>query len=113
NNIRDRVVRMDHLIDGILEYSRAGRLAMPVQRIDTHTIAEKLISSLDLPKTIDIHIDGRLPILTTNTAMFEQNLQNLIGNAARHMGRADGTIRIAQRETADHHEFTVSDNGVG
>lgn len=111
--IRERVRRMDMLINGVLEYSRSGRAGMPIQRINSHAVATQAIAGLEIPKEFTVRIQGKLPSLNANGTMLQQNFQNLINNAITHMGKPDGTITVAVAESNDSYEFTVSDDGVG
>lgn len=111
--IRARVRRMDQLIDGILEYSRSGRTDMPIETVDAHAAARQVIEALDIPEGMTVRIEGALPTLSANMTMVQQNFQNLIGNALRHMGKADGEVVVACAEERDVYVFTVRDNGTG
>ena len=109
----NRTQRMHNLIEGILQYSRVGRLAAPLEPIDSQRMAEEVIQSLAPPKNISVSIEGELPKVVYNATHLHQLFQNLIGNALVHMGRPNGEITLSCRRANGYWEFCVRDNGIG
>src|SRR5690606_27288709 len=58
--LKSRVNRMEALISGLLEYSRAGRRAAPDEQIDATSLVREITDLLDAGKQIEWHI-GTLP----------------------------------------------------
>jgi signal transduction histidine kinase len=54
-----------------------------------------------------------MPTLDTERVPLLQVFQNLVGNAIKHSGRSDVTVRLSVRDGGDSYEFSVSDNGIG
>ena len=52
--LRSRVQRMDSLIEGILQYSRAGRLATGIEIVDTGQMAREIVDILALPDGMQV-----------------------------------------------------------
>ena len=109
-------VRMRKIILDLLEYSRVGKVDTNVEQVD---LAELIADILKLNQAIieDKKVvvkTGAFPIVTANRTSIQQVFQNLIGNALKYH-KEDGIpiIEIGFRETADHWEFSVSDNGIG
>lgn len=113
--LRSRVQRMDALIEGILQYSRAGRLATGVETVDTGRMVHEVVDFLALPEGMRVEISDQLPILETRKLRLEQVVQNLVSNAIKYHDRpSEGTIEIGCRqEGPTMWRFWVQDDGPG
>lgn len=109
----NRVQRLDDLIEGILQYSRIGRLERESQQVDTNALLAEVIDSLMLSSSIRMTIEQNLPPLHINKTRIMQVFQNLIGNALKFMDKADGEIRIGCLDAGRYWQFSVADNGPG
>ena len=109
----DRTKHMHNLIDGILQYSRIGRVAEKSSRIDLNTIVSNLIKVLDPPSTIHITIESRLPVVVGESTYITQIFQNLLSNAIRYIDKPQGYIRIDCESTEREWRFSITDNGPG
>ena len=110
---RERIVRMEKLIDGLLKYARAGKENAVEETVDVGQLLKEVIDSLEPPASMAIAIKGTMPIITTQRLYLEQVFGNLIGNAIKHHPRSDGKIIISVREQEHFYEFTVADDGDG
>ena len=108
-----RVRRMDGLIDGILLYSRVGRVKETKVAVDLGQLVPEVIDSLAPPANITITIENSLPTLITEPTRIQQVFQNLLSNAIRYMDKPEGKIRIACSIDESHWKFSVTDNGPG
>jgi PAS domain S-box-containing protein len=111
--LRNRVNRMEGLINGLLEYSRIGRKEFPVEPVDTQQLVAELVDSLDPPAGFTLIIPDNLPTFPTKGLLLQQVFANLISNAIKYVDRPDGHIKIAWSEQAEAYQFSVSDNGPG
>jgi signal transduction histidine kinase len=111
--LRNRVQRMDNFIDGLLEYSRAGRIKSEKTTVDVQQLLDEIIDSIAPPSTFIIKIDENMPILETEVLSLQQVFSNLITNAIKHHHRDDGTITISAVECDRSYQFSVADDGVG
>lgn len=109
----ERVKRMHALIDGILQYSRIGRLQEQRQDVDLNAITADTINLLAPPPHIRIRIDGKLPVVYAEKVRMQQLFQNLISNAIKFMDKPQGKIVIAATSDNNLHRITISDNGPG
>ncbi|GAK51311.1 multi-sensor signal transduction histidine kinase [Candidatus Moduliflexus flocculans] len=109
----NRVKRMDSLIDGILAYSRAGRLVETVDEIDLNLLLADVIKSLMPPTNIQVTCETSLPTLKGNTTQIAQVFQNLLSNAMKFMDKPEGRIQIGCREDEHFWRFWIADNGPG
>lgn len=111
--LRGRVHRMEALIDGILQYSRAGRVREKPERVDIGKLVEDVADLLAPPPSARIETTPGLPALMTEKLPLQQVLQNLIGNALKYAHRPDALVRVSATDAGDMLEIAVADNGPG
>ena len=112
--LRGRVVRLQSLIDGILEYSRAGRVLTKAERIKTNDLVSEVVD-LQVPPGMRIEVAPGMPAVHAERIPLQQVFMNLIGNAVKYAGAARPDVHIAVRcrDVSGAFEFSVSDNGPG
>jgi PAS domain S-box-containing protein len=113
--LQGRVHRMEALIDGILAYSRAGRMLNSPERLDTGALVSEVIELLAPPPEVRIEVPSHMPLVNAERVPLQQVFLNLIGNAVKHtrIERSDVIVRIDWRDLGDAFEFSVNDNGPG
>lgn len=112
--LRSRVHRMDSLIDGVLRYSRAGRMDNEGERVDVGELLRDLVDMLDPPQGLEIELGPDMPVLITKRLRLSQVFSNLINNAIKYHDRSEGLITVTgSRDTDGTHVFEVSDDGPG
>ena len=110
--LRGRVHRMEALIDGILQYSRAGRVKAKPEEIDTGALVRDVIELIAPPATAKIQIPDTMPTVRSEKVPLQQVFMNLIGNAIKHAGEAP-VVEIRASDAGPFVEFMVRDNGPG
>ncbi|MBD1936083.1 ATP-binding protein [Microcoleus sp. FACHB-68] len=113
NLLRGRVHRMENLINGILEYSRVGRLQTELETVSVEVILKDVIDSVAPPPTFTVEVCPGMPTLKTSRLLLEQVFSNLISNAIKHHDRPDGCVKVTFQEKKDFYEFSVADDGPG
>ena len=113
NLMRGRVSRMENLINGLLAYSRVGRMQYESCLVSVRQLLADIIDSLDPPPKFTIEIKDEMPTFVTELVPLQQVFSNLISNAIQHSDSNDGKITISVRERANFYEFAVTDNGKG
>jgi signal transduction histidine kinase len=111
-----RVKRMDALIDGVLTYSRIGRIENESERIEMTSVLRDTVDSLAPPDHIRVEISPSLPYIQGDKIRVVQVFQNLIDNAIVFMDKLQGIVRIECHDDSDadgYVTFCVSDNGPG
>ena len=112
--LRSRVVRMEGLIDGILQYSRAGRTPERAERVDTGALAREVVDLLAPPAGAEVVVAGEMPVLLTERLPLQQVLLNLVGNAVKHGGAAAARVEVSAARTPEGEwEFAIRDQGPG
>ena len=113
NLLRSRVHRMEALINGLLHYSRVGRIRTELELVDVEALLADVIDSLAPPSEFTVQVMPGMPTLITERLPLEQVFANLISNGIKHNHRSDGQIVISVAEQTDFYEFFVADNGPG
>jgi PAS domain S-box-containing protein len=111
--VKGRVSRMDALIDGILEYSRVGRINDTQTAIDLNVLVADIIQLLAPPAGVTVTVEGPMPTVFGGRTRLQQVFQNLISNAIKHLDKPVGRIRVACADQGDAWQFSISDNGPG
>ena len=111
--ILQRVKRMDGLIDGILRYSRVGRIQEKEERLDLNLLVKEVIENIAPPGTIQILFEDTLPVVWRDPTRMAQVFQNLLGNSIKFMDKKEGIIRVGCVDDGTFWKFNVSDNGPG
>ena len=112
--LRGRVHRMEAMIDGILEYSRIGRVRLKPEEVDVGKLLADVIDLLDPPGNLRVVVGDGMPVVSGHKLRLQQVFMNLVGNAIKHHDKAAGRIVIGCREAGGgFYEFSVSDDGPG
>lgn len=108
-----RVHRMGALIDGILQYSRVGRVKETPVSVEFNMLVHDVIDLLAPPAHIKVSVDGTLPTIKVEPTRIQQVFQNLISNAIKYMDKPQGEIIIRCDAEENQWKFSVTDNGPG
>ena len=111
--LNTRVTRMQNLLDGVLQYSRIGRVKEDPAPIDLNQLLPEVIRSLDVPAKIHITVEGKLPVITSEPTRIQQLFTHLLSNAVRFMDKPEGFVKVACTEENGFWKFSVTDNGPG
>ena len=113
NLLRSRVHRMEALINGILEYSRVGRIKNQPEEVAVSSLLTEIIDSIAPPPEFAIEIEEEMPTLVTERLPLQQVFTNLISNAIKHHNRPDGKVKISVQDVGKFYQFAVADDGLG
>jgi signal transduction histidine kinase len=119
--LRGRVNRMEAMIDGILEYSRIGRVRQRAETIDVAVLLAEVIDLLDVPSTFTVDVMAGMPVIFGERLRLQQVFLNLIANAIKHHDKPGGTVRVGWGEATGEDgppasamvEYSVADDGPG
>lgn len=111
--LRSRVHRMEALINGLLQYSRVGRMHSAIEQVDIEELLKDVIDSLAPPPDFSIKVMPGMPTLMTERLPLEQVFANLISNGIKHNQQPNGQIIISVQDLPAAYEFAVTDNGIG
>jgi len=113
NLLLERVERMYNLIEGTLQYSRAGRSEGKRVPVNLNSFVPEIIDMVVPPENIDITIENELPVIECKETHIMQLFQNLLSNAMKYMDKPQGWIKVGCVEQDGFWKFSVADNGPG
>lgn len=117
NYIVEASIRMEQLINDLLNYSRLGRKSIVFRPVHLKEIIDTIY--IDFKQKLDeiganFRIDDDLPVIQGDESLLRQIFTNLIGNAITYR-RSDVQliISISCQHTQDNCTLRISDNGIG
>jgi signal transduction histidine kinase len=112
----DGVERMQHMIDDLLLYARAGTTDLRLERVDVDALVAGALRDLGTAVTergaiVEV---GELPVLRADAGQLQRVFLNLLGNAIKYTAPGVAPhVRVIGRSTAEEAEIAVADNGIG
>jgi signal transduction histidine kinase len=113
NLLLGRVERMYKLIDGVIQYARAGRTEEKIIQVNLDAFIPEAIDMLVPPENISITIENTMPVIECAETHIMQLFQNLLSNAIKYMDKPQGRIKIGCVEENGFWKFSITDNGPG
>jgi signal transduction histidine kinase len=114
--IEEGAQRMSHLIEDLLNFSRAGRSTIAPIRIAMGDLVRAVMTELteqSPARTVRLEI-AELPDGVGDPALIRQVLVNLLSNALKFSStRPAARIEVTSREHEGQHAYRIADNGVG
>ena len=111
--IQRKVEKMNHLIQGILTYSKIDKIHIVNEEVDLNDLVQNILNMVFVPEHIEIKIANKLPTIKADGFRMQQLFQNLINNAINFNDKPNGLVEIACIEKEGHFVFSIKDNGVG
>lgn len=111
--LRSRVRQLELLIEGALQYSRAGRGEVAPEPVDTGGLVREVFELLAPPRTATLTVAPGMPIVVASRVMLQQVFLNLVGNAVKYGGGEHARIEVAATDEGTTWAFTVTDQGPG
>ena len=111
--LQNRVDRMHNLIEGVLQYSRVGRIKENWTSVDLNRLLPDIVDAIAPPDHVEIVVEGSLPVIECERTRITHVFQNLLTNAVKYMDKPHGRVEVACVERDDAWQFSVCDNGPG
>ncbi len=111
--IKQRVKRMDELIEAILAYSKADRVQTDEEMVDVDKLVKDSVDFISLPEHVKVNIRTKLPVVSSDRTRLSQVFSNLIDNAIKYNDKQEKVVDITAIEQMDGWIFSVKDNGPG
>ena len=108
-------LRMQQLIDDLLEYSRVGTHGRPFVYTNLTEILDNTISNMQLTigEADATIVYDSLPSINVDPLQISQLFQNLIGNSIKFCSQKPPHIHITSTSNRKSHVIKVEDNGIG
>jgi light-regulated signal transduction histidine kinase (bacteriophytochrome) len=119
--IQSRVLQMNALINGLLQYARVGKENIDSMPVNISQLLKEVVGLLGPPTNFQVQFPSNLPTLETQVLLLKQVLSNLIGNAIKHHDspgetlreQTNGKVEILVKDQGSLLQFTVVDDGPG
>jgi signal transduction histidine kinase len=113
NLLLERIELMYSLIEGVLQYSKAGRAVEKRVQVNLNDFVPEIINMVVPPENISVTIEDELPVFECEDIHIMQIFQNLLSNAIKYMDKPQGRIKVGCVEQDGFWKFSVADNGPG
>ena len=104
---------MHNLIDGVLQYSRVGRVTEKMVPVNLNEIVPEIYKSIDAGGKVEMEIETELPMILFEQTRIIQLFQNLLSNAVKYMDKPKGQVKVGCTKEGEFWKFYVADNGPG
>lgn len=111
--IQSRVLQMNVLINGLLQYARVGRENVESVIVNLSDLIAEVVDLIDPPTGFQIQFPADLPTIETQVLLLKQVLSNLIGNAIKYHNSPSGKVEILVEDYESCLQFKVIDDGQG
>lgn len=111
--IKNRINRLEALLNDLLDYSRVGRLHGDFKNIDLEEFILEIFQLSNPPEEFKCVINTDIQTIETLHVPLALIIRNLVSNAIKHHDRKDGMLNITVKDQSEFIEFTVKDDGPG
>lgn len=113
--LRSRVLRMERLLDDLLEHSRIGRKTgdVSVREVDGSRLRQTVEGLVHLPEGFSLRFEDGFDEIRVLEMPLAQVLVNLVGNAIKHHHCEAGTVSVHATAVGERYRFDVRDDGPG
>jgi len=114
--IQSSIPKMETLLNGLLEVSRAGRTEPKFEELDMNGLLQEVKTPFEhviREGGVQVKI-GHLPSCMGDKGQINQVFSNLLGNALKYLDPSrPGIIQITSQKDTDKVIYCVEDNGIG
>jgi signal transduction histidine kinase len=111
--IKQRVKRMEDLINAILDYSKADKLSSVEVSFDVKSLVEDTVEFIGKPENVKLFVSPDLPVMVSDKIRLSQVFSNLIENGIKYNDKSEKIIEVKSEEAPNGWIFSVNDNGPG
>ena len=115
--VMDAVIKMQRLLNELLELSRIGRFVNKPENANIGDIAReasRLLHEQVTSNKVKVIIEKDLPSMEVDRHRLVEVYQNLIDNAIKFMGnRSNPEVKVGSFQQENEQIFFVKDNGIG
>ncbi|KAA9346128.1 sensor histidine kinase [Adhaeribacter soli] len=111
--LKNRVGRLEKMIQALLEFSRVARLQLETGAVDVKSKIEKLAHEVAENRELKLTISGKIAPLETYAEKLTFVLGELLRNAIFFNSKTQPEIKVELQENAEALQITIADNGPG
>ncbi|GGY66879.1 hypothetical protein GCM10011613_08640 [Cellvibrio zantedeschiae] len=112
--LRNRIQRMEKLLDDLLIFYRAGKVEGQMLEVDINKMVKEIFEIQNNKPGLRLEITNSLPTFTTLSTPFELVIRNFFSNAIKHHDKQEGIIQVGAKVLDDNFfEFSICDDGPG
>ena len=114
--ISHSAIRLDRLIQDVLNYTRLVRGDITLQSINIDKLFREILDTYGAwhPPSAMVTIEENLPSVVANEAFLTQCVTNLVGNAVKFVAKGQmAKVKIFAECTGDNVIIKFQDNGIG
>jgi PAS domain S-box-containing protein len=111
----DGAMRMQMLINDLLDYSRLGTRSKPFTLVDCNKMVFNVLRNLEVAldeAKAEVRVES-LPTVQGDASQITRLFQNLIGNAVKFHDKMQPLVEVSVEERPGEWLFCVRDNGIG
>jgi two-component system sensor histidine kinase/response regulator len=101
--MKSRTVRMQHLIDSILHYSRMANMKSHPEQVNVRQLLEGVFEMVTPPPHMQVILGDNFPSFSTEKVKLHEVFQNLISNAIKYNDKADARITVSCKDLGTEH----------
>ncbi len=113
STIKSRVVRMEGLINGILDYTKAAKKDGELESFKSDELLRETIDLIGVPANAIIHVRETMPLMKSERVKLQQIFLNLVHNAIKFNDKEDIQVEVGCEDKGEDWQFYVKDNGPG
>jgi signal transduction histidine kinase len=117
SHIHNAALKMNQLLDELLELSRVGKVVGTKKEVSLRDLANEaldLVGGQIEKQEVQVEIAPDLPVVYVDRRRLVEVFQNLIDNAVKHMDKqTELHIEIGVRQENGEDVYYVRDNGIG
>jgi len=112
--LRNRIKRMEKLLDDLLIFYRAGKTEGELTTVNINQMVSEIFEIQNNKPGLHLVLNNTLPTINTFTTPLELIIRNLFSNAIKHHDREEGVIQVSSSEIDNQViEISVCDDGPG
>ena len=111
--MRQRISRMENLLDDLLAYSSIGKGEQSFDKVDIQILVKQIFDMSSPPPDYTFIQNGHIEPFITELVPLQTVLRNLLANTIKHRNKDDGTTIVTIQELDHFAEIIIADDGPG
>jgi signal transduction histidine kinase len=111
--VKQRIQRMERLMDDLLSYARAGRAASEFTTVELESLVRGILDMQPVRAGLVVTLDLAVEAFQATRTPLETALRNLLANAVKHHDREQGHIHVHATHVDSWCEISITDDGPG